>query len=312
MVNQDCVRAESLGGAIALGEATDAERETYRKHVATCSACLQAFGGEREIERVMAAFAQARASETWEPVPRRRPVARFAPVMRFAATAAAVAIIILPRIGAVEHMTPQPAPAIYHVALEKPFVMPVPAATPHPIAVVHNVITQHGATTTETTQTTEIAEAPPAAVPEATAPASNVPIWRREEAMPVARAPVTPAPIFSGRAESMSVAQPEAVREVMPLGGDAAIKPRPPRIAYDENAQGTTAFEVLVDDRGAPTKCTITKPSGYLVLDSSVCKAAMAARYAPRLINGKATSGVYRDAFTFRASDEEELIPRTF
>ena len=52
--------AETLAGAIALGEATDQERDAYRRHLAVCRACLDAFGGEREIERVMARFRRAR------------------------------------------------------------------------------------------------------------------------------------------------------------------------------------------------------------------------------------------------------------
>jgi outer membrane biosynthesis protein TonB len=62
---------------------------------------------------------------------------------------------------------------------------------------------------------------------------------------------------------------------------------------------------VSVDERGTPVKCTITKPSGYLVLDVAVCKAAMHARYTPRTINGRPVPGIYRDAFTFRSNDEE-------
>ena len=62
-----CNQAEVLAGAIALGEATDAERQAYRGHVATCSSCLRANGGEHEIERTMACVGQARNDETWDP-----------------------------------------------------------------------------------------------------------------------------------------------------------------------------------------------------------------------------------------------------
>ncbi|HEX8805370.1 MAG TPA: energy transducer TonB, partial [Candidatus Aquilonibacter sp.] len=64
------------------------------------------------------------------------------------------------------------------------------------------------------------------------------------------------------------------------------------------------------DEHGVATKCTITKHSGYRVLDDAVCKAAMAVNYLPRLVNGKATPGVYRDAFTFRATNEDDGIPQ--
>lgn len=60
-------RAESIAGAIALGEATDSERVEYREHIAGCRTCLESLGGEREIERVASTVAQARDSEIWEP-----------------------------------------------------------------------------------------------------------------------------------------------------------------------------------------------------------------------------------------------------
>ncbi|HET6275415.1 MAG TPA: hypothetical protein VFE16_05700 [Candidatus Cybelea sp.] len=62
-----CGAAERLAGAIALGEAGDAEREIYRSHLAGCPGCLNALGGERAIERVMTHVAYARDSERWEP-----------------------------------------------------------------------------------------------------------------------------------------------------------------------------------------------------------------------------------------------------
>ncbi len=62
-----CGRAETLAGAIALGEANETERKEYRAHVAACPSCLAANGGEREIERVMAVAVRARDEERWEP-----------------------------------------------------------------------------------------------------------------------------------------------------------------------------------------------------------------------------------------------------
>ncbi len=329
MTNQ-CSRTEILAGAIALGEATQTEREEYRKHIATCASCLNALGGEREIERVMSTIAHARDSETWEPLPRVMSGSR-AGVWRTGAAVLAAAIAISfgvhamlaavvappaiePKVADAEHTT------TFHVALEhRPRIAPTaqpPAAKPSPaprsMVVIHNVVERHGNKVTQTTtQTTVVAQAP---IPRVTAPASNVPIWRRDEAMPSqkgAQAETTAVPVLAGRAESIAVAPLTTVRDVVPLGGDAAIKPRPAPIAYAENAQGTTAFEVLVDERGLPTKCTITKSSGYLALDVAVCKAAMTARYSPRLVNGKPTVGLYRDAFTFRAaSDEDTGIPQ--
>ncbi|MGC1379972.1 MAG: energy transducer TonB, partial [Candidatus Baltobacteraceae bacterium] len=91
--------------------------------------------------------------------------------------------------------------------------------------------------------------------------------------------------------------------EVAPLGGEDAIVPRPPAIAYDKHAQGTAAIAVSVDAQGTPLRCAVTQSSGYAVLDASVCRAAMQARYSPRRVDGRSVAGVYRDAFTFRSSD---------
>jgi TonB family protein len=325
-VTKGCSRAEILAGAIALGESTEAERDEYRNHIATCASCLAALGGEREIERVMSTVAQARDAETWEPIPRRLGERSRARVWQTGAAVVAAAIIVSlgahtllattvrvpsfePKVAAAEHVTTP-----FHLALERrphaaATAVPVLAkatARPPSIVVVHNVIERHGNKVTQTTTTqTEVADAP---VPQVTAPASNVPIWRRDEAMPLQRSSAQPAtttaPVL--RAESMAVTPVAVVRDVLPLGGDAAIKPQIPPIAYAEGAQGTTAFEVQVDERGNPTKCTITKKSGYLALDNAVCKAAMAARYSPRTVNGRAVAGLYRDAFTFRPPSEDD------
>jgi TonB family protein len=332
-VTQNCSRAEVLAGAIALGEASEAEREEYRQHIATCASCLGALGGEREIERVMAAVAQARDAETWEPLARRPGERARARAWRAGLSVVAAAVVISfavhalvatlmrppvePNVANVErttstfHVTPEHRA---HVAPAPPVAPRIAKASPAPrsMVVVHNVVERHGSAVTQTTtQTTVVAQAP---APQITAPASNVPIWRREEAMPLqhpAQPAATTMPMLTGHAESLAVAPLTTIRDVVPIGGDAAIKPRPAPIAYAENAQGTTAFEVLVDERGVPAKCTITKSSGYLALDVSVCKAAMAARYSPRTVNGKPATGIYRDAFTFRpASDEDSGIPQ--
>ncbi len=63
----DCARAETLAGAIALGEADEMQRDTYRAHLATCGSCRSDFGGERQIERVMTTVAAGRDAERWEP-----------------------------------------------------------------------------------------------------------------------------------------------------------------------------------------------------------------------------------------------------
>ena len=93
----DCTAAEQLAGAIALGEARDEERNAYRGHLAVCGACLDAFGGEREIERVMAQVSSARDDERWEPdlrSARLRPQRARRVWPAVAALAACVAIVV--------------------------------------------------------------------------------------------------------------------------------------------------------------------------------------------------------------------------
>jgi anti-sigma factor RsiW len=92
----DCTQAEIVAGALALGEASDIERERYRKHLAGCRQCVETLGGEREIERTMSIVAQARDDERWEPVARVEPAAhrrRFATISRYAAACAAVLVL---------------------------------------------------------------------------------------------------------------------------------------------------------------------------------------------------------------------------
>jgi TonB family protein len=328
-VKQSCARAEVLAGAVALGEATELERDEYRRHVAACAPCLTSIGGEREIERTMALVAQARADEVWEPVLtdasiRRTGVAR---VWTWGLSATALAIVASLGIHAfvASQLRPVQVAQVHEVPIfSQPMHVtiehraPAPAAAPivpktrveHPsIVVVHNVITlKHqlhadARPATGSTLTTVVAESVSLKTQ------SDVPVWRRDEAMPQAtreRDAASPAPVLQGRAESIAIAPSYVVREVQPIGGDTAINPRPPMIAYDIGAEGTTAFEVSVDERGLPVKCTITKSSGYAVLDVAVCKAAMKARYVPRTVNGRAVAGVYRDAFTFRSEDNSD------
>ncbi len=333
-MKHDCARAEILAGAIALGEASETERDDYRRHIAACPSCLRALGGEREIERVMQTVRGAAESEVWEPVPLRAGERRMRTVRRawtFGVSTAVFAVVA--SLGIHTFLAAKvPAPAIvaqsqvqaplatpFHVTLEhRAQSAPATVAKPKPVSVapqqpkivvVHNVITLKQTdrpevkTPVRTTETTVAA----AAATQPKTPASNVPVWRRDEAMPraqnnavkVARTEAQPA--LAGYAESIAVAPSYTVRDVTPIGGDTAINPRPAAIAYAQGAEGTTAFEVSVDERGNPVKCTITKSSGYLSLDDAVCKAAMKARYSPRMVNGRTTTGIYRDAFTFRA-----------
>jgi hypothetical protein len=97
MTRCDCARAETLAGAIALGEADEAQRDSYRSHLATCERCRAELGGEREIERVMATVGEARGAERWEPdlrAARMRSRERYGAWRWVAALAAAAALIV--------------------------------------------------------------------------------------------------------------------------------------------------------------------------------------------------------------------------
>ncbi|MDQ6825970.1 MAG: TonB family protein [Candidatus Eremiobacteraeota bacterium] len=95
-------------------------------------------------------------------------------------------------------------------------------------------------------------------------------------------------------------------REATPEGGDTAINPKYSELAYEEHAEGTVSYEVMIDDQGNPTKFVIVKSSGFLVLDQAVKDAAMRVHYKPAVSNGKPVAGVYRDAFTFSPSSTQD------
>ena len=104
MTRQDeCIGAERLAGAIAIGEAGEIERDAYRAHVAGCARCLHELGGEREIERVMGTVARAREDERWEP-DRRGTLARPRRTYNVwtLATALAAAVILIVGLRATE------------------------------------------------------------------------------------------------------------------------------------------------------------------------------------------------------------------
>lgn len=352
-MNKNCARAEILAGAIALGEASETERDDYRRHISACAACLRALGGEREIERVMTTVKDAAQSEVWEPVALRAGERRMRTVRRVWSVGVSTALLAVvaslgihtllaanvsaPVLVAARQAPVERAASPFHVTLEHRAPQRIAAKTkPAPaqpvtqpqqpkIVVVHNVITLKQSdrpetkTPIRTTETTVAAEGAPVTVPatQTKHAASNIPVWRRNEAMPRADnsavnvADDTPT-VLAGHAESIAVAPSYAVRDVTPIGGDTAINPRPAPIAYAQGAEGTTAFEVSVDEHGTPVKCTITKTSGYLSLDDAVCKAAMKARYSPRTVNGRATAGIYRDAFTFRALQPQNVDQQPF
>ncbi len=323
MSSHDCARAEITAGAVALGEATDAERDVYRRHLSVCRRCLEGLGGERDVERTMQLVARARDAESWQPdirvALRDRTLAKQRG-WRFGV--AAVATIAVVSIG-VRAWSPSVVKPAGTVAVTDR----VPAGAPEPKVyrpvAGHDLVVLHNVATLKRPPLTSIAPPRaahhsvklPASAPAVplsvakSAPSAVVaeagPSLRDERSVAALRTEGT-APPPPQRAESIAVLPPAAPsHDVLPLGGEDAIVPHPSAIAYYENAEGTTAFEVTVDERGLPVKCAVTKSSGYLVLDAAVCKAAMHARYVPRTVNGRAIASVYRDAFTFAAGSDD-------
>jgi TonB family protein len=325
---------EALAGAIALGEATDADRRAYREHIAHCAQCLTELGGEHELARTSAIVAEARDGEVWDPqlgnVLRRRSRA-LSPAVRFTAAFA----ITFGLAATALHYVPVPArtaPAsvVSYVAPAEPAKHNAPAVaqTQRRLTVYHNVVQMAraplGPSVARSTVTQPAAKTPeiaavtvyPQSAPHSKAPAS-VPVWRDPVWRTVARMTTTslsetsPQRVSSAEMLQLRSAGRSLTNEAAPIGGETAINPQPPMIAYAEGAEGTTAFEVLIDERGIPTKCVITKPAGYRFLDEAVCKAAMQARYSPKTLDGRAVPGLYRDAFTFRvSSSESDAIPK--
>lgn len=323
---------EVLAGAIALGEATDAERQAYRGHIAHCARCRAELGGEHELARAAETIASARDGEVWEPHLRtfmRRPSVALSPLVRFAA---AFALTFAVASAVLHYLTPpraqthvQTIPAQSNLAYRHQSLAPAPAAQ-RKLVVYHNVVQIARAPVAPATARPFVAQSEQKA-PEIAAVTvypqsppqthSSVPVWRNQPVWrTIARTTTTSlsetSPQRVSSAESMQLGSPprSLSNDPRPLGGETAINPQPPMIAYAEGAEGTTAFEVLVDERGWPTKCVITKPAGYRFLDDAVCKAAMKARYSPKTVDGRPVAGVYRDAFTFRVANDSDALPR--
>jgi hypothetical protein len=185
----DCGQIEALAGAVALGEADEAQRETYRRHLAVCAHCVNELGGERDIERVMAAVGSARDDERWEPT-LRLPSARrqgFGFAWAIPATVAAALILFV---------------GVRNAETLKTGAQPRPAIS-------------------------------------------------AQEARALAALDTQSLPRREGHAESLAVGAPAR----------------------------STAFELIVDDRGIGLQCTITKGSGNAALDRSLCRAAMQTHY---------------------------------
>ncbi|MGZ3532909.1 MAG: TonB family protein, partial [Vulcanimicrobiaceae bacterium] len=315
----------------------------YRQHLAECSACLRDLGGEREIERIATTVVQAREGEIWEPdlhgsvasrLEARKKFWRFS--LSFLSVCLAVSFLVhIVIVSGVARLTPTLADPItiagVRITLDhRPTATPK-AAPPTPqrrLTIVHNVVQMSRApiapvvppdvhiakTDPKKPQPQEISTV--TVHPRVVEPSggdSNVPIWRRGGGPDAWRAMTTTtttaysgsAPQAAERITPIQINAAYTTREPAPIGGETALSPKPAMIAYEEVPEGTwtSVFEVTIDERGNPTKCSITSTSGYPVLDDAVCKAAMGARYTPKSVNGRAVNGTYRDAFTWRMSD---------
>jgi Gram-negative bacterial TonB protein C-terminal len=337
MTRTDCARAETLAGAIALEEATDGERDAYRRHLASCARCVETLGGEREIERVMSVVAQARDQESWEPDLRnalrnRTRARRGAWTFGFGLAALALAVSLSIHLIAAGTMRPialapvntaAVADSVFHVSLERHSQPQNQTVAPHPAALAavpsQQIHVRHNV----------VAVAVPAANPKAvkTQPAAGLPSLnaKTDPAIVAALPPSdrvkgsissmqtqSAAPVYSHQAESIAVnpSRSIVVRDVAPVGGILTL-PNPPSIAGREMAaegitETTTTYALAVDERGAPITCVIQKSSGVPAIDESVCRNAMRAKFVPRTVNGKPTTSIYRDAFVFLAGPNSE------
>jgi TonB family protein len=337
MTRTDCARAETLAGAIALQEATDGERDVYRRHLASCARCVETLGGEREIERVMSVVASARDGESWEPDLRnalrdRSRARRGAWTFGIGLAAMAVAVSLSVHLIAAGTMRPialVPATTVaavdsaFHVTLErrsqpqKAVVASHPAiAAPgasQPIRVAHNVVPvpvpvanpkRAKAPSGDAGQTSAASNDPAliAALPPSEQAKGSLSSMQTQSA----------APVYSHQAESIAVAPARSivVRDVAPVGGTLTL-PNPPAIAGREMAaegltEATATYALAVDERGVPIMCQIQRSSGITAIDESVCRAAMRAKFTPRTVNGKPTTSIYRDAFVFLAGPASE------
>lgn len=339
-------RAEVLAGAIALGEASESERLEYRRHLAECSKCLYAFGGENELERVSARVAQARGAEIWDPDVRvplmdrmggRTRVARYG--LSFLGVCFLISLVGHVVLGsAVNKLRPtivDPLVINYdgtRITLErrstrdaKPILRTVASKL---VVVQHNVVTltrtpiARAAAAPKSVPSKAVAQSVPSSADStrrgrANPVDSSLPVWRRGEYQTVAQTttqsvtePMQPSMTHSAESIELApnqIAASYSTREAAPLGGETSITPHPSQLAYDQGAEGTAVFAVTIDEHGTPTKCVITTSSSWLSLDDATCQAAMKVHYSPKLVNGRPIASVYRDAFTFHSSTTDSL-----
>jgi TonB family protein len=337
MTRTDCARAETLAGAIALEEATDGERDAYRRHLASCVRCVETLGGEREIERVMSVVAQARDQESWEPDLRnalrdRTRARRGAWTFGLGLGALALAVSLSIHLLAAGTMRPialapantvAAAGSVFHVSLERRSQRQSQAVASHPAAAAAGVAQPIHVTHNVVAVTVPAVNPKPAKVQAAGGLASSnaqtdpalvaaLPPSDRLKGSISSMQTQSAAPVYSHQAESLAVTPLRSivVHDVAPVGGTLTL-PNPPAIAGREMAaegltEATATYALAIDERGAPIACQIQKSSGITAIDESVCRAAMRAKFTPRTVNGKPTTSIYHDAFVFLAGTNSE------
>lgn len=81
--------------------------------------------------------------------------------------------------------------------------------------------------------------------------------------------------------------------------------------ARRENREGTTRYEVAVDEKGAPTGCTIIKSSGHQDLDDRTCQLVMKrAKFKPASDDtGQAVPGIFRHLVVWATNVTPQVLP---
>lgn len=82
-----------------------------------------------------------------------------------------------------------------------------------------------------------------------------------------------------------------------------------PMKAFEQQWNGASAFELMVDPQGRPADCTILHSSGYAQLDKETCFIAMhRARFSPaRGPDGTPVYGSYRSIVKWHRPDQDSL-----
>jgi len=110
---------------------------------------------------------------------------------------------------------------------------------------------------------------------------------------------------------SMAAAADKGPRPPIPLGnpGDWVTSNDYPTAALKDDATGTSAFTLLVDETGAVVKCSITQSSGSDPLDEATCAlVSTRALFSPATdASGKPVKGTYSNRIRWVLPDKDPL-----